>query len=60
MTDAEKANDSADDVKRRFREALDRKNARSARADEHRDGRSKAAAPHGNASHKREFRRKSG
>ncbi|MFI9509932.1 DUF5302 domain-containing protein [Nocardia sp. NPDC052566] len=51
---------SAEDVKRKFREALERKKQQSARAADHLDGRSKAASTHGNASHKREFRRKSG
>ncbi|MEU7220679.1 MULTISPECIES: DUF5302 domain-containing protein [Nocardia] len=52
---------SADEVKRKFKEALDRKNQHNARTADHLDGRSKgASATHGNASHKREFRRKSG
>ncbi|MET7767679.1 DUF5302 domain-containing protein [Nocardia sp. NPDC005366] len=60
MTDSDSSNGSADEVKRKFKEVLERKNSQNARANEHLDGRSKAAAPHGNASHKREFRRKSG
>ncbi|MFI6168107.1 DUF5302 domain-containing protein [Nocardia sp. NPDC051052] len=52
---------SAEDVKRKFKEALDRKNQHNARTADHLDGRSKGAnATHGNASTKREFRRKSG
>ncbi|WP_069163855.1 DUF5302 domain-containing protein [Nocardia altamirensis] len=51
---------SAEEVKRKFKEALERKNKNSARTADHLDGRSKASATHGNASHKREFRRKSG
>jgi hypothetical protein len=51
---------SAEEVKRKFKEALDRKNQQSAKASDHLDGRSKASSAHGNASHKREFRRKSG
>lgn len=57
---AESEKDSADEVKRKFKEALERKNQQTARAADHKDGRSKATATHGNASHKREFRRKSG
>ncbi len=57
-------NDSAaasqDDVKRKFREALERKKSQTHLSAEHRDGRSKAAGAHASASHKREFRRKSG
>lgn len=51
----------ADDVKRRFREALERKNARhhaSAAAGE--SGDSKVHAAHGPASQQKSFRRKSG
>ncbi|QIS05307.1 hypothetical protein F5X71_26005 [Nocardia brasiliensis] len=51
---------SAEELKRKFKEALDRKNNNHARTADHLDGRSKASATHGNASHKREFRRKSG
>ncbi|MFI9407503.1 DUF5302 domain-containing protein [Nocardia sp. NPDC052316] len=52
---------SADELKRKFKEALDRKNQHTARTADHLDGRSKGAnATHGSASHKREFRRKSG
>ncbi|WP_216911246.1 DUF5302 domain-containing protein [Nocardia noduli] len=60
MTDSDSSNGGADEVKRKFKEALDRKNSQNAKANDHLDGRSKAAAPQGNASHKREFRRKSG
>lgn len=50
-----------DDVKRRFREALERKNARhhaSAAAGE--SGDSKVNSTHGPASHQKSFRRKAG
>jgi hypothetical protein len=50
-----------DPVKTRFREALERKNARhhaSAAAGE--SGDSKVASAHGPASHQKQFRRKSG
>ncbi len=55
-----KAAPSADEVKRKFKEALERKNQHHAKSTNHLDGHSKATAAHGNASHKREFRRKSG
>ncbi|TLF79242.1 DUF5302 domain-containing protein [Nocardia cyriacigeorgica] len=60
MSESSGSHSSADEVKRKFREALERKNEHHARAADHLDGHSKATAPHGNASHKREFRRKSG
>jgi hypothetical protein len=49
-----------DDVKRRFREALDRKNARAKSGDSHADGSSKIHNSHGPAASRRTFRRKSG
>lgn len=54
------AQDSDDDQKRKFREALDRKNAKSAGSEQHRDGGAKQPKVHGPASNRREFRRKSG
>ncbi|WP_308491382.1 DUF5302 domain-containing protein [Microbacterium terrisoli] len=51
---------ASDEVKRKFREALDRKNARSRDGESHLDGRGSVAEPHGRAGQKREFRRKSG
>lgn len=50
----------SDDIKRKFREALDRKNHASTNSTAHLDGQSKVHDAHGNANHKREFRRKSG
>ncbi|WP_433324182.1 DUF5302 domain-containing protein [Spirillospora sp. CA-294931] len=49
-----------DDVKRRFREALERK--RGASADKHAEsrGKGKVRGVHGKADHQRQFRRKSG
>ncbi|MEV5836091.1 DUF5302 domain-containing protein [Nocardia sp. NPDC052112] len=55
-----KAAPSTEEVKRKFKEALERKNQHHAKSTDHLDGRSKATTTHGNASHKREFRRKSG
>ncbi|MEV6275742.1 DUF5302 domain-containing protein [Nocardia sp. NPDC051832] len=60
MTDSESSATSADEVKRKFREALERKKSQHAQSNDHLDGRSKASGTHSNASHKREFRRKSG
>ncbi|MBH0775456.1 DUF5302 domain-containing protein [Nocardia bovistercoris] len=60
MTKARNSPNGSDEVKRKFKEALDRKNAQATRKNDHLDGTSKAAGPHTPASHKREFRRKSG
>jgi hypothetical protein len=49
-----------DDTKRKFREALDRKNARAAGGEQHKDAGDKQPRTHGPAEHRREFRRKSG
>ncbi|PRX49502.1 hypothetical protein B0I33_103539 [Prauserella shujinwangii] len=49
-----------DDVKRRFREALERKQAKAKAGTAHDDLGSKAGHAHGPAAHKRSFRRKSG
>jgi Family of unknown function (DUF5302) len=52
---------SEDDNKRKFREALERKNAKSAGGADHKDGGgAKGARSHGAAGNRREFRRKSG
>ncbi|MBF6214444.1 DUF5302 domain-containing protein [Nocardia puris] len=61
MTESGNSHGNADEVKRKFREALERKNAHHAQSGgAHLDGHSKANGPHNAASHKREFRRKSG
>jgi len=49
-----------DDTKRKFREALDRKNAQATAGEQHKDKSGKQSRTHGPADHKREFRRKSG
>ena len=49
-----------DDVKRKFREALERKQANNRKGQEHADARSKVDNTHGPAAAKRTFRRKSG
>lgn len=48
------------DVKQRFREALARKQAKTKAGVSHAESRSSTAQPHGAASQKRDFRRKSG
>ncbi|MCV7100698.1 DUF5302 domain-containing protein [Mycobacterium palustre] len=49
-----------DDTKRKFREALDRKNAKSSGGSDHKDGGDKQPRAHGPVESRREFRRKSG
>ncbi len=51
---------SDDDTKRKFREALDRKLAKSSGGSEHKDGGGKQPRAHGPVENRREFRRKSG
>jgi hypothetical protein len=54
------ADDSSEqDSKRKFREALDRKNARASGGEQHTDAGAKQPPRHGPAEHRREFRRKS-
>lgn len=59
-TDDAPAGAASDEMKRKFREALDKKNARSRKGEAHLDGESAVHTAHGPASQKREFRRKSG
>ena len=47
-------------MKRKFKEALDKKNAQHRKGEAHLDGESVVHGAHGPASQKREFRRKSG
>lgn len=51
---------SEDGTKRKFREALDRKNAKSGTGAAHKDGGAKQPRVHGPVENRREFRRKSG
>lgn len=51
---------AADDTKRKFREALDRKKANAAGGSAHKDGGAKQSRSHGSLESRREFRRKSG
>jgi hypothetical protein len=56
---AESKPQQEDDTKRKFREALDRKNAKSSGASDHKDGGDKQSRAHGPVESRREFRRKS-
>jgi Family of unknown function (DUF5302) len=49
-----------DDTKRKFREALERKKAKSGGGADHKDGGAKQPRAHGPLESRREFRRKSG
>ncbi|MDA4105897.1 DUF5302 domain-containing protein [Mycolicibacterium holsaticum] len=49
-----------DDTKRKFREALERKNAKAGDGGNHKDAGAKQPRAHGPVEHRREFRRKSG
>lgn len=51
---------SDDDTKRKFREALDRKMAKSSSGSDHKDGADRQSRAHGAVGNRREFRRKSG
>ncbi len=51
---------ASDDVKRKFKEALEKKNAKHREGEAHLNGDSAVHATQGPASVKREFRRKSG
>ena len=62
MAGSKSGPDSASDdgTKRKFREALDRKNAKSSGGAAHKDGGAKQPRTHGPVENRREFRRKSG
>ncbi|MGB3895899.1 MAG: DUF5302 domain-containing protein [Mycolicibacter sinensis] len=51
---------AADENKRKFREALERKKAKSAGGSDHRDAGAKQPRSHGPLESRREFRRKTG
>jgi hypothetical protein len=57
---AESNSEQGDETKRRFREALDRKRAKSAGGSDHKSGGDKGPRAHGPVESRREFRRKSG
>ncbi|KHK96183.1 hypothetical protein LK09_16230 [Microbacterium mangrovi] len=67
MTSDEEATDTAasdtaptDDVKRKFKEALDKKNSQKHGGEAHLDANSAITGPHGAVGNKRTFRRKAG
>ena len=57
---AESESDPQDDTKQKFREALERKKAKSAGVSAQKDGGPKQPRSHGPVENRREFRRKSG
>jgi Family of unknown function (DUF5302) len=57
---AEPNSEQGDETKRRFREALDRKRAKSSGGSDHKGGGDKQSRTHGPVESRREFRRKSG
>ncbi len=57
---SEEADPPEDDMKRRFREALERKNAKAKSGESHADASSKIHGSHGPVGGRRTFRRKSG
>ncbi len=59
-TDDKPAGAASDEMKRKFKEALDKKNSQHRRGESNMDGASVVHDAHGPASQKREFRRKSG
>lgn len=60
MAETKPPESSEPDNKRKFREALERKMAKSAGGSDHKDGGGKQPRAHGAAGNRREFRRKSG
>ena len=59
-SDAKAETAASDDMKRKFKEALDKKNATHRDGEAHLNGDSSVHGSHGPVSSKREFRRKSG
>ena len=60
MAESKSPEDETDETKRKFREALERKMAKSTGGSDHKDGGGKQSRAHGPAGSRREFRRKSG
>jgi hypothetical protein len=54
------SSEAEDETKRKFREALERKTAKSSGGSDHKDGGGKPPRVHGPVESRREFRRKSG
>jgi len=59
MSSDKPAGAASEEMKRKFKEALEKKNARQREGEAHLDGESAISGPHG-AETKRTFRRKSG
>ncbi len=59
-SDSPQVTSSEDETKRKFREALERKTAKSSGGSDHKDGGGKQSRAHGPVESRREFRRKSG
>ena len=59
-TDEKPQESAADEQKRKFKEALDKKNSKHREGEAHLDGDSTVHGTHGPVQTKREFRRKSG
>ncbi|THG35515.1 hypothetical protein E6C70_05590 [Glaciibacter flavus] len=59
-TDDENTTAASEDVKAKFREALDKKKNAQHAGQAHLDGQSSIQGAHGNADNRQEFRRKSG
>ncbi|MCR2764805.1 DUF5302 domain-containing protein [Microbacterium sp. zg.B48] len=59
-TEDKPADDASAEMKRKFKEALEKKNAKHRGGEAHLDGESPVHGTHGAAQTKREFRRKSG
>jgi hypothetical protein len=60
MSTEENTTGASEDMKRKFKEALDKKNATQNPGEGHQDANSSVHHAQGPAGHKREFRRKSG
>lgn len=60
MSPDDQPQDAAAEMKRKFKEALEKKNAKHRDGEAHLDGDSAVHGTHGAVSTKREFRRKSG
>lgn len=60
MSTDENTTSASEDMKRKFKEALDKKNAATHPTADHADGHASVDHAQGRAGHKREFRRKSG
>lgn len=60
MADESQQADTPNEMKKKFRDALERKNSQASTGESHTDGQSKAKGPSNGAARKRTFRRKTG